>query len=200
MIKEDATAYDIAKTLKSKGLIEDSLVFVVQEKLSNYSGKMRPGTYLLSTAYTPNQNYGYSCGRCGAGGSNFVIVEERMRTYINSLDTGNTPFLDELERYALLRMKFRSSVRRCRAFIKTLAGTCKSRSRFWRWGRPWASPHFLCVSMDRPDMHITTIENYEKRIPTRRENFQQGRKRRHRITFLKGDAGEILKKLSGRFL
>ena len=55
VIKEDATAYDIAKTLKSKGLIEDSLVFVVQEKLSNYSGKMRPGTYLLSTAYTPTR-------------------------------------------------------------------------------------------------------------------------------------------------
>ena len=30
-----------------------------------------------------------------------MIVEERMRTYINSLDTGNTPFLEELERYAL---------------------------------------------------------------------------------------------------
>lgn len=52
VIKEDATSYDIAKTLKSKGLIDNALVFVVQEKLSNYSGKMRPGTYLLSTAYT----------------------------------------------------------------------------------------------------------------------------------------------------
>lgn len=30
-----------------------------------------------------------------------MIVEERMRTYINSLDTGNTPFLEELERHAL---------------------------------------------------------------------------------------------------
>ena len=45
VIKEDATSYDIAKTLKSKGLIEDTLVFWVQEKLSNYSGKMKPGTY-----------------------------------------------------------------------------------------------------------------------------------------------------------
>ena len=26
-----------------------------------------------------------------------MIVEERMRTYINSLDRGNTPFLEELE-------------------------------------------------------------------------------------------------------
>ena len=30
-----------------------------------------------------------------------MIVEERMRTFINSLDTGNTPFLDELECSAL---------------------------------------------------------------------------------------------------
>ena len=62
VIKEDATAYDVAKTLKSKGQIEDSLVFVVQEKLSNYSGKMRPGTYLLSTAYTPTRIMGILAG------------------------------------------------------------------------------------------------------------------------------------------
>ena len=30
-----------------------------------------------------------------------MIVEERMRTYLNSLDMGNTPFLEELERQAL---------------------------------------------------------------------------------------------------
>ena len=62
VIKEDATSYDIAKTLKSKGLIEDTLVFWVQEKLSNYSGKMKPGTYLLSTAYTPNRIMGILSG------------------------------------------------------------------------------------------------------------------------------------------
>ena len=44
------------------GVIEDSLVFVVQEKLSNYSGKMRPGTYLLSTAYTPTRIMGILAG------------------------------------------------------------------------------------------------------------------------------------------
>lgn len=62
VIKEDATSYDIAKTLKSKDLIDNALVFVVQEKLSNYSGKMRPGTYLLSTAYTPNRIMGILAG------------------------------------------------------------------------------------------------------------------------------------------
>ena len=47
--------YDIAKTLESKGLIEDAKVFWVQEKLSNYKGQMKPGTYLLSTAYEPSR-------------------------------------------------------------------------------------------------------------------------------------------------
>ena len=62
VIKEDAATYDIAKTLKSKGLIDDALVFWLQEKLSNYSGKMKPGTYLLSTAYTPNRIMGILAG------------------------------------------------------------------------------------------------------------------------------------------
>ena len=30
-----------------------------------------------------------------------MIVEERMRTYINSLDMGNTPLLEKLEKEAL---------------------------------------------------------------------------------------------------
>ena len=62
VIKEDDTTYDIAKTLKSKGLIDDALVFWLQEKLSNYSGKMKPGTYLLSTAYTTNRIMGILAG------------------------------------------------------------------------------------------------------------------------------------------
>ena len=47
-------------------------------------------------------------------------------------------------------------------------------------------------------MHITTIENYEKRISIARENFRKAGKE-HRITFLTGDAGEILPTLWGRY-
>ena len=55
VVKEDDSVYDIAKTLESKGLVEDAKVFWVQEKLSNYKGQMKPGTYLLSTAYEPSR-------------------------------------------------------------------------------------------------------------------------------------------------
>ena len=55
VVKEGASAYKIGKTLKQKGLIKDSKVFYVQERLSAYHGKLKAGTYLLSTAYTPNR-------------------------------------------------------------------------------------------------------------------------------------------------
>ena len=55
VVKEDDSVYDIAKTLESKGLVEDAKVFWIQEKLSNYKGQMKPGTYLLSTAYEPSR-------------------------------------------------------------------------------------------------------------------------------------------------
>lgn len=39
--------------------------------------------------------------------------------------------------------------------------------------------------------HVTTIEKYEKRIPIAKENFRRAR-REGQITFLEGDAAEIL--------
>ena len=38
VIPDGASTYDVAKILKSKGLIQDSLVFFAQEKLSTYKG------------------------------------------------------------------------------------------------------------------------------------------------------------------
>ena len=54
-IKEGASVYEIGKALERKNLIEDAKVFVVQEKLSRYRGKIKPGSYVVSTAYTPDR-------------------------------------------------------------------------------------------------------------------------------------------------
>ena len=62
VIQEDDSVYEIGKILEQKGLVEDALVFWVQEKLSNYSGELKPGTYLLSTAYTPTRIMGILAG------------------------------------------------------------------------------------------------------------------------------------------
>ena len=48
-------------------------------------------------------------------GNTRMIVDERLVTYINSLDRGNTPVLDEIEKEAL-ETSFRLSEKRCRAF------------------------------------------------------------------------------------
>ena len=62
VIKEDASLYGIAKTLQKKGLVKSAPVFYVQERLSTYHGKLKAGTYLLSTAYTPNRIMGILAG------------------------------------------------------------------------------------------------------------------------------------------
>lgn len=41
---------ELAKILEQKGLIEDANVFYIQERLSDYKDKLKPGVYELSTA------------------------------------------------------------------------------------------------------------------------------------------------------
>ena len=48
-IAEDASLKEIANMLEKKGLIEDANLFIVQELLSAYHGKILPGIYDLST-------------------------------------------------------------------------------------------------------------------------------------------------------
>ena len=45
---------------------------------------------------------------------------------------------------------------------------------------------------------ITTIENYEKRIPIARENFKRAGKEEE-ITLIEGDAADVLRDLEGEF-
>ena len=62
VIPEGSSAYDIGKILESKGLIENAYVFVVQERISNYHGKLKAGTYTVSTAYDPTKIMGKLAG------------------------------------------------------------------------------------------------------------------------------------------
>ena len=75
-----------------------------------------------------------------------MIVDERMRTYINSLDMGNTPFLEELEQYAI-RERVPIIRREMQSFIKMFLAVNRPKRIFVEWGQPLASPHFLCVNM-----------------------------------------------------
>ena len=125
-----------------------------------------------------------------------MIVEERMRTFINSLDTGNTPFLDELECSALsegvpiIRKEMQS-------FIKTLLALAKPQ-KILEVGTAVGFSTLLMCEYGPEDMEIVTIENYEKRIPIAKQNFVRAGKEKQ-ITLLEGDAADILKELREPF-
>ncbi len=125
-----------------------------------------------------------------------VIVEERMRTYINSLDMGNTPFLEELEKEALagrvpiIRKEMQS-------FLKMFLAATRP-MKILEVGTAVGFSTLLMCEYGPENLKITTIENYEKRIPIARANFRKAG-RESQIEFLTGDAGEILKELTGTY-
>ena len=125
-----------------------------------------------------------------------MIVEERMKTYINSLDMGNTPFLQELEAEALAdRVPI---IRRdMQSFMRMLLAV-KQPKRILEVGTAVGFSTLLMCEYGPEDLKIVTIENYEKRIPVAKDNFRRAG-RESQITLLEGDAGEILKTLTGTF-
>ena len=125
-----------------------------------------------------------------------MIVDERMVTYMNSLDKGNTPFLNHLEQEAL---KNRVPIirREMQSFLKVLL-QIKAPKRILEVGTAVGVSTLLMSTYNPADCEIVTIENYEKRIPIAKENFRKAGKE-EQITLLEGDAQEILKTLTGSF-
>ena len=119
-----------------------------------------------------------------------------MRTYINSLDRGNTPFLEELEQTAL-RDRVPVIRREMQSFIKTFLAMNQP-GRILEVGTAIGFSTLLMCEYGREDLQIVTIENYDKRIPIARENFRRAG-REDQITLWEGDAGELLKTLEGPF-
>lgn len=125
-----------------------------------------------------------------------MIVDERMVTYINSLDKGNTAFLDELEQEA--RENRVPIIRReMQSFLKVLLRITSPRL-ILEVGTAVGFSTLLMSEYAPEDCRITTIENYEKRIPIARENFRKAGKE-DRITLLEGDAAQVLKTLEGSY-
>ena len=125
-----------------------------------------------------------------------MIVDERMVTYINSLDEGHTPFLEELERQAkrdgvpIIRREMQS-------FLKVLMAAFRP-ERILEVGTAVGFSALLMSEYNPVPCQIVTIENYEKRIPVARENFQRAG-REEQIRLIAGDAADILKTLDEPF-
>ncbi len=125
-----------------------------------------------------------------------MIVDERMTAYINSLDMGNTRLLDQIEEEA--RRDCVPVIRReMQSFLKTLLAAKQPRA-ILEVGTAVGFSALLLCEYGHPKAHITTIEKYEKRIPTAKENFKRAG-REKQITLLEGDAAEYLQKMTGTF-
>ncbi len=125
-----------------------------------------------------------------------MIVEERMVAYINSLDIGNPPLLEEIEREAR-RDRVPIIRRELQSFLKTLLAL-KRPERILEVGTATGFSALLMCEYGGPKTKITTIEKYEKRIPVARENFRRAG-REEQITLLEGDALKLLPRLSGTY-
>ena len=121
-----------------------------------------------------------------------MIVDERFVTYINSLNTGNTPFLEELEKKA--KADYVPIIRREMQSLLKLLLAMKRPVRILEVGTAVGFSALLMAEYNPVDCEITTIENYEKRIPIAKENFTKAG-RDQMITLLEGDAAEVLKTL-----
>ena len=121
-----------------------------------------------------------------------MVVDERLVTYINSLDRGNTEILDTIEREALgsyvpiIRKEMQS-------FLKLLLAMQKPK-RILEVGTAVGFSAILMAEYNPYPCEIVTIENYDKRIPIARENFVRAGKDKQ-ITLIKGYATDVLKTL-----
>lgn len=125
-----------------------------------------------------------------------MITDERFTAYINSLENGNPPYLDELEAFAK-RTQVPIIRKEMQSFIRTLLVMNKPK-RILEVGTAIGFSALFMSEFMPEDGHITTIEKYEKRIPIAKENFRRFGKE-NMITLLEGDASDILRELDGPF-
>lgn len=119
-----------------------------------------------------------------------------MTTFINSLDRGHTPFLEALESEA--RQNHVPVIRReVQSFLKVLLEMRKPAS-VLEVGTAVGFSAILMATYGPENCHITTIENYEKRIPVALKNIRDAGYA-DRITLLEGDAKDVLRTLTGPY-
>lgn len=125
-----------------------------------------------------------------------MIVDERTVTYIHSLELPESEIIEKIEQEAL---KARVPVIRkeTQSFLKVLL-LLKKPLRILEIGAAVGFSAILMSEYMPAGGHITTIENYRKRIAAARENICRAG-REGQITLLEGDALEVMKTLSGPY-
>lgn len=125
-----------------------------------------------------------------------MIVNERVVAYINSLDCGNSDICNIIEKEAIadevpiIRKEMGN-------LLKVLLQLVQP-ERILEVGTAVGYSSILMSENMPENCKITTIENYDKRIPVAKNNFKRAGKE-NVITLIEGDALEVLKTLEGPY-
>ena len=125
-----------------------------------------------------------------------TIVNERIVDYINSLDKGNSPVCNAIEKEALADGV--PIIRKEMGNLLKVLLLLKQPQKILEVGTAVGYSSILMSENMPQNCRITTIENYEKRIPVAKNNFKRAGKEEV-ITLLEGDAIDILKELDGTY-
>lgn len=125
-----------------------------------------------------------------------MIVEERIRDYLYSLEPDESQLCEAIAREALER-NIPIIKKETKALLKTLLVAKQPRA-ILEVGTAVGYSALLMAQITGEDCRITTIEKYEPRIREARENFARAGME-EKICLLEGDAGEILKSLKGTY-
>ena len=125
-----------------------------------------------------------------------MIVDERIRDYLYSLEPDEGQLCEDIAREAVKR-KIPIIKKETKALLKTLLVARQPRA-ILEVGTAVGYSTLLMAQIMPEGCSITTIENYDKRIRPALENIKKAGKEKA-ITLIKGDAADVLKELSGPY-
>ncbi|MCI6163617.1 MAG: O-methyltransferase [Lachnospira sp.] len=125
-----------------------------------------------------------------------MIVNERIVAYINSLDRGNSDICNTIEKEAVADNV--PIIRKEMGNLLKVLLELKQPQNILEVGTAVGYSSILMSENMPENCHITTIENYDKRIPIAKENFKRAGKE-DVITLIEGDATQVLTELDGPY-
>ena len=125
-----------------------------------------------------------------------MIVDERMVTYIRSLEVPESAVIEAIEQEAL-RERVPIIRKEMQSFLKVLL-MIKRPMRILEVGAAVGFSSILMSEYMPEGGHITTIENYDKRIPIARANFKRAGKE-EQIDLIEGEALDVMHGLEGPY-
>ena len=125
-----------------------------------------------------------------------MIVDERMVTYIRSLEVPESAVIEAIEQEAL-RDRVPIIRKEMQSFLKVLL-MIKRPMQILEVGAAVGFSSILMSEYMPEGGHITTIEDYDKRSPIARANFKRAGKE-EQIDLIEGDALEVMHGLEGPY-